>query len=167
MSAYLVPCLLAFIPLYALLRGTDAFTVFRDGAKQGLAATIRLLPTLVGLLIAVTMLRASGLLDLLAALMSPVLRFVGLPGELAPLIFMKPFSGSGAVAVGTELMAAYGVDSTTGKLAAVLLASGETTFYVAAIYLAGVKNTRWAIPSALAGELAVILAAGLAARLFF
>ncbi len=164
MSACLLPLLLALIPLYALLRGTDAFSAFRDGAKAGLAATLRLLPALVGLLAAIAMLRASGLLDLLASAAKPALRLIGLPGELAPLLLLKPFSGSGAMAAGAELMETFGVDSEIGKLAAVLLASGETTFYVTAIYLAGVRNTRWAIPAALTGELAVVLAAGIAAR---
>ena len=157
MSACLLPLLLALIPLYALLRGTDAFSAFRDGAKAGLSATLRLLA-------AIAMLRASGLLDLLASAAKPALRLIGLPGELAPLLLLKPFSGSGAMAAGAELMETFGVDSEVGKLAAVLLASGETTFYVTAIYLAGVRNTRWAIPAALTGELAVVLAAGIAAR---
>lgn len=154
-SAILLPLLIFLAAAVALYRRADVFSVFSNGAGDGLQTLARLLPTLCGLLCAVTMLRASGLFDALAALLAPVLAHIGIPAEVVPLMLLRPFSGSGALAVGAELIAAAGPDSTAGRMAAVMLASGETTLYTASVYFgaAGVRKTRYALYAAFAAEL--------------
>ena len=104
--------------------------------------------------------------DALAAALSPALRFLGIPPECAPLLFLRPFSGSGALAVGSELMRRYGPDSTVGRTAAVMLGSTETTFYVVGVYFgaAGIRKTRHAIPAALIADFVGFVAAAAAVR---
>ena len=115
------------------------------------------------------MFRASGALDLLTALLTPLLTALGIPPETAPLLVIRPLSGSGALAVGSDLMRQYGPDSYIGRCAAVMLGCTETTFYTVAVYFgaAGVKRTRYTIPAALTADLAAFFSAALAVRLFF
>ena len=168
MIALLIPALLGGAALYAALHDVDVYTALCAGARDGLQLVKELLPPLVVLLTAVTMLRASGALDALARLLSPLLRVLGIPAECAPLMFLRPFSGSGALAVGSELMTRYGPDSTVGRTAAVMLGSTETTFYVVGVYFgaAGIKRTRHAIPAALIADLVGFLAAAASVRFF-
>ena len=114
------------------------------------------------------MFRASGAMEWLSALCAPVLGLLGIPPETAPLMLVRPVSGSGALAVGSELMAAYGPDSYTGRVAAVMLGSTETTFYTIAVYFgaAGIHKTRHTIPAALTADLTGFIASALAVRLF-
>ena len=130
---------------------------------------LRIVPALVGLLTAVSMLRASGAMEYLSTLCAPVLDLLGIPPETAPLMLVRPVSGSGALAVGSELMAAHGPDSYIGRTAAVMLGSTETTFYTVAVYFgaAGIHKTRHTIPAALTADLTGFVASALAVRLFF
>ena len=122
-----------------------------------------------GLLTAVSMLRASGALDLAARLLAPLLDRVGVPSELLPLMLVRPISGSAALGVGAELIGTYGPDSYLGRVAAVMLGSTETTFYTIAVYFGavGVTRTRYALPAALCADLTGFLAAAWAVRLCF
>ena len=169
MTALLIPALLGGTALYASLRGVDVYDALCAGAKDGLLLVRDILPPLIVLLTAVAMLRASGALDALARLLSPALQALGIPPECAPLIFLRPFSGSGALAVGSELMAAYGPDSAVGRTAAVMLGSTETTFYVVGVYFgaAKIKKTRHAIPAALIADAVGFIAAAWSVRLVF
>ena len=167
-AASLLPAaFIAFAALYGALRGVDVFAAFADGVRDGLRVLLGIFPALAALLTAVYMLRASGALDALTGLLSPVLGALGIPAETAPLMLIRPFSGSGALAVAGELIAAEGPDSLAGRTAAVMLGSTETTFYVIAVYFgaAGVKKTRWAIPAALCADLTGFIAASAFARL--
>ena len=166
MTALLVPALLGGVGLFAALRGVDVYAALCKGAKDGLRLTLEILPPLVVLLTAVAMLRASGATDALARALSPAMRLLGIPPECAPLMFLRPFSGSGALAVGSELMEAFGPDSAVGRTAAVMLGSTETTFYVVGVYFgsAGIKRTRHAIPAALIADLVGFAAAAAAVR---
>ncbi len=168
-SAYLVPLLLAFTALFALGKRVNVYDALTTGAEEGLTITLRILPALVGLMTAVYMLRASGVMDLLGRLLAPLLVRLGIPPETAALLFIRPVSGSGALAVGSELMAEYGPDSYIGRVAAVMLGSTETTFYTIAIYFgsAGIHKTRYAVPAALVADLAGFMAAAFAVRLLF
>ena len=161
--------LLAASALYASLRGTDVFAALTEGGKKGLTVMLGILPALVSLLPAVYMLRASGALDAFGSLVAPLLRLLRIPPELTPLMLLRPFSGSGALAVGGELMSTYGADSLIGRSAAVLLGSTETTFYVLAVYFgaAGVKKSRHAVPAALCADFASFLAAAWVTQMLF
>ena len=168
-SAYLVPLLLALTALFGAGRQVDVYGQLTRGAEEGLRILLRILPALVGLMTAVYMLRASGAMDLLGRLLAPALEALGIPPETAALLLIRPVSGSGALAIGSELMAAHGPDSYHGRVAAVMLGSTETTFYTIAVYFgsAGIRRTRYAIPAALAADLAGFIAAAFAVRLFF
>ena len=123
---------------------------------------------LVALLTAVSMLRASGAIELLTKWLSPVAAAVGIPAETLPLVLLRPISGSAALAVGADLMAVHGPDSLIGRTAAVMLGSTETTFYTISVYFgaAGVKKTRYTIPAALIADVTGFLAASFCARYF-
>lgn len=169
MTAYIIPCLLAFVVMFALGRKTDVYTALVQGAENGLNITFRIIPALVALLTGVSMLRASGALDALTALLAPFMDLLGIPPEVTPLMFIRPLSGSGGLAVGAELMAEYGADSTIGRMAAVMLGCSETTFYTIAVYYgaAGIVKTRYTIPAAITADIAAFFGSALAVNLFF
>ena len=169
MTELLVPGLLAAIGLYALLRRVDVFTALRDGARSGLKVTADILPGLVVLLSGIYMLRASGALDALADVLAPLMAWLSIPAETVPLMLLRPFSGSGALAVGSELITRFGPDSLVGRCAAVMLGSTETTFYVLTVYFGAAKTAkaRRALPAALTADLCGFLMAALTVRLFF
>ena len=168
-TALLIPLLLAAVAAWGVRRKVDVYTALTDGAAEGLRVVLRICPNLIALLSAVYMLRASGALDFFTSLLAPVLTAIGIPPETAPLLLIRPLSGSGALAAGSELMAAYGVDSTVGRTAAVMLGCTETTFYTIAVYFgaAGVRKLRYTIPAALTADLAGFLAAAWCVRFFF
>ena len=120
-SAYLVPLLLAFTALFGLWKRVNVYDALSLGAREGLDILLGILPNLVGLMTAVYMLRASGALDLAAQALTPLLDRIGLPGELLPLMLVRPISGSAALGGGAELIAAHGPDSYLGRTAAVVL----------------------------------------------
>lgn len=161
--------IIAAIALAGLLRGTDVFSAMADGAADGLRVVARIFPPLVALLTAVFMLRASGAVDALTAVLGPVLGFLGIPPETSVLMLLRPLSGSGALAAATDLIAKAGADSTVGRTAAIMLGSTETTFYVITVYFGavGIRKTRWAIPAALLADLAGFVMAAQTVRWFW
>lgn len=168
-STLVVPVILCFTAVFAMRRHVDVYGALTKGAEEGLSVLLRILPSLVGLLTAVYMFRASGAMEFLGRLLAPALKWAGIPPETAPLLFIRPISGSGALAVGSELMETYGVDSYVGRVAAVMLGSSETTFYTVAIYYgsAGITKTRYTIPAALCADLTMFVMSALAVRVFF
>ena len=169
LSSLVIPLLLAGVALWGLGQRTDVYGALTRGAEEGLRVLVRIIPALIALLTAVSMFRASGAMDYLAGLFAPVLSFLGIPPETTPLMLIRPVSGSGALAVGTELIQTYGPDSYTGRVAAVMLGSTETTFYTIAVYFgaAGITKTRHTIPAALTADLTGFAASALAVRLLF
>lgn len=167
MADLLVPAILALTACVALWRRENVYEALTDGAAQGLRLLATIVPSLIVLLTAISMLRASGALDKLAQWLAPLCQVVGLPPETLPLVLVRPFSGSAALAVGADLMRQYGVNSRIGRTAAVMLGSTETTFYTLSVYFgaAGVKRSRYSIPAALIADLTGFLAAGLFTRL--
>lgn len=166
---YLVPLVLLASALAALRKGENAYDQLLQGAAEGLKLLVGILPSLVVLLTAVYMLRASGAIDLLTGWMRPLFSLLGIPPETAPLVLIRPISGSAALAVGAELMASYGVDSPVGRTVAVMLGSTETTFYTISVYFgaAGIRKTRYTIPAALFADLVgFCMASWCAKRLF-
>lgn len=165
----IVPLTIAGVAMYGLGRGVDVYDALVQGAGGGLEVMLRIFPALVGLMTAVAMLRASGVLELAAEVLAPLLDRVGLPAQLLPLMLVRPISGSAALGVGAELIQTYGPDSQLGRTAAVMLGSTETTFYTIAVYFgsAGIYKTRHTVPAALAADLTGFLVSALAVRLFF
>ena len=164
-----VPLTIGGVALYGVFRGIDVYDALLRGAGEGLEVLFRIVPALVALMTAVYMLRASGALELAARALAPLLDRAGIPGEVLPLMLVRPISGSAALGVGAELIGAYGPDSYLGRVAAVMLGSTETTFYTIAVYFGavGVSRTRYAIPVALCADLTGFLAAAWAVRLCF
>ena len=169
MTDYLIPLLLLFICCLALGRKQSPYETLLEGTAEGLTLLRSLIPTLILLMTGVSMLRASGALELLEHLLSPIFQFFGIPPETSLLVLIRPFSGSAALAVGTELMAEYGPDSLIGRTAAIMLGSTETTFYTISVYFgaAGIKKTRYTIPAALIADLTGFFMASLTAKLFY
>ncbi len=167
MRDYIVPALLLFVCLWALRKKENAYECMLLGAKDGLQLLITLVPTLVLLLTAVSMLRSSGAMDDIGLWLSPVFSFVGIPPETALLVLIRPISGSAALAVGAELMAIHGVDSYIGRTVAIMLGSTETTFYTISVYFgaAGIQKTRYTLPAALIADFTGFFMASLTARL--
>ncbi len=167
MAELLIPLLMVAVSVAALAKKQDVYTALLDGGRDGLKLLVSIVPALVMLLTAVHMLRASGAVNALSALLSPLFRLFGIPPETAPLVLIRPISGSAALAVGTDLITAYGPDSTIGRTAAVMLGSTETTFYTVTVYFGAnrIKKTRYAIPAALIADLTGFLAASWTVRL--
>ena len=164
-----VPFIIAAVSAAGLFSGIDVFSAFTEGAKKGLGVSVRILPSLIALLTAVYMFRASGLAGFLTKLIAPALSFIGIPAETAPIMFIRPISGSGALAAVSEIISRYGADSLIGRTAAVMMGSTETTFYTISVYFGslGIKDTKYAVPAALCADLAGFIAASFFTRLFF
>ena len=156
-----VPGLVLLGMLAAYRSGADVFEALTAGARKGLETTLAVAPALLALFPAVWLLRASGLPEVLGRLLDPLLKRLGIPGETALLLLLRPLSGSGALSAAADIIARAGPDSLAGRTAAVMLGSSETTFYVIAVYFsaAGVRESRWAVPAALCADLACWLSA--------
>lgn len=166
MTNYIVPLLLLATSLLALHKKENAYDLLLEGAADGLKLLTTLIPTLILLMTSITMLRASGAVEWISRFCGPVFSFFGIPPETAMLVLIRPFSGSAALAIGTELMTQYGVDSLIGRTAAIMLGSTETTFYAISVYFgaAGIQKTRYTIPAALIADFTGFLVASLTAR---
>ena len=169
MADYIVPLILAVTAVAALRKRENAYDLLTDGALEGFRMLLTIAPSLVVLLSAVGMLRESGALDTFSALLSPALSFLGIPTETVLLILVRPISGSAALAIGAELIAAHGPDSPIGRTAAVMLGSTETTFYTISVYFGswGITKTRYAVPAALIADFVGFLTAAWTVKLFF
>ena len=169
MTDYIVPLLLLLICMIALGKRESGYDIMLSGAKDGLQILLSIIPSLILLLTAVTMLRASGAIVLISKFLAPVMNFFGIPPETAMLVLVRPISGSAALAVGAELMATHGVDSPVGRTVAIMLGSTETTFYTISVYFgaAGIKKTRYTVIAALFVDFVGFFMAALTARLFF
>jgi spore maturation protein B len=160
-SLWAIPVLLVLIPLVGLIRNVKVYDVFIEGATEGFEVGVKIIPFLVGILVAIGMFRASGAMDLLMAGLQPLVSRTGFPAQLVPLAILRSLTGSGSLAYTTDLIKTYGPDSLFGRMAATMYGSSETTFYVLAVYFGsvGVRRTRHAVPAALVGDLAAAIAA--------
>jgi len=158
-GAAALPIVIGIILVFAFFKGVNVFDLFVLGAKEGINTSFKILPTLIGLIVAVTMLRVSGLLDLLSAFILPIANAVGVSPEIAPLALLRPISGSGSSAYTLSVLKEFGADSETGMIASVLSASTETTFYAVAVYFGSLqyKKLYYTVPVALLGDAAAIV----------
>lgn len=141
--------------VFGAIKKVDLFETFKDGAKEGVTGLLSIAPSLIGLIVAVTMLQASGFFDVVTVVLGPVCGFIGVPPEVLPLGLMRPVSGSGSFALLSSLLDKYGADSYIGRVASVMAGSTETTFYAIAVYYGsvGIKKTRHTIPAALTADM--------------
>ena len=160
-ARWAIPVLLVGIPLAGMIRKVKVYDVFIEGAKEGFNVAVRIIPFLVGILVAIGMFRGSGAMDLLTNALRPLTSATAFPAELIPFPILRTLSGSGSLAFATDIAKRHGPDSLIARMAATMYGGSETTFYVLAVYFGavGVKRTRHAIPSALVGDVVAAIAA--------
>ena len=163
-----IPLFIAVAVVFGIVKKVPLFDAFVSGAKDGIRTLLRIAPTLVGLIVAVDMLKASGFTDLVCGAVSPVADSLGFPKEIVPMVLLRPVSGGGSTALLTNIYKDFGPDSFAGKVASVLAGSTETTFYAIAIYFGSVKvkKTRHTLIAALSADLTAAITAVITVRLF-
>lgn len=159
-SSAAIPVFILIIVFYGLKEKVKVFDVFLDGSKEGIEIVFKLFPTLLGIFLAIGALRSSGFIDLVVNLITPFTNLLEMPSEIAPLAILRPISGSASMAVATDIMQNYGVDTLSGLITSTIMGSTETTFYTIAIYTScvGIKKTRGILAAALAADVAGIVA---------
>jgi len=154
-SAWMIPALIAFIPLYAAYRKVPVYESFVEGAKDGFGTAVGLIPHLVGMLTAIAMFRASGAMDMVVGIIRPLCERLGVPGEVVPLGLLRPITGAGSLAYTTDLIKTHGPDSMIGRIASTIQGSTDTTLYVLTVYFGavGIRRTRYALKVGLFSDL--------------
>ena len=155
LSNLAIPFTILLILTYGLVEKNKVFDTFLDGAKEGIEIVLKIFPTLIGLFAAVGALRSSGILDFIIKLIYPIVDFFNIPTEIMPLAILRPISGSASIAIGSDIMSEYGVDSKIGLITSTIMGSTETTLYTIAIYtgIVGIKKARFVLVAALIGDL--------------
>jgi spore maturation protein B len=168
-SVISMPIFITIIILFGINKNIDVYSVFLDGAKKGLETLFKITPTLVGLLTAVSIFRASGALDFIIGLLSPLLSQIGFPTEVLPLALLRPVSGSASLALVTDILKVHGPDTFIGRLTSVMMGSTETIFYTLAVYFGsvGIRDSRYTLWVALMADAAGIVAAIVICRILF
>lgn len=155
-----IPIIIIIILIYGLKERKNVFDIFLKGAKDGASMVIRIFPTLIGLFLAIQALSTSGILDFFIGLLSPIIEFFNIPKEIMPLAMLRPISGSGSMAIATEIMKKFGVDSFIGLIAATIMGSTETTLYTIAVYTNSVdiKKIRFVLFASLCADITGMIA---------
>lgn len=153
-STLAIPSVIVIIIIYGILDKKKIYDIFVEGAKEGTSIVIKIFPTLLGIFLAVGVLRSSGLLELITNGLSAFTYKIGFPSEAVPLALLRPISGSASLAVATDIMTRYGVDSKIGLITSTIMGSTETTFYTIAVYTSsiGVKKIRFVLVAALIAD---------------
>ena len=169
LSSVAMPMVILLIVMYGVKEKNKVFDTFLEGAKEGIRTTLSILPTLIGLFLAIGALRSSGVLELIIKLSSPLLDIFKFPSELMPLAILRPISGSGSIAVATDIMKNCGVDSLIGNIASTIMGSTETTLYTIAVYTSciKIKKTRYILLAALAADIAGIIASTIICQIMY
>lgn len=159
LSILAIPSLVLFIVLYGSFKKVKIYEAFVEGAKEGFQVGVRIIPYLVAMLVAIGIFRTGGAMDFLTGLLAPVTDWIGMPSETLPMALMRPLSGSGALGILAEIVKVHGPDSLIGRMVSVMMGSGETTFYVLALYFGsvGITRTRQAVPAGLIADLVGVL----------
>jgi spore maturation protein B len=160
-SSAAIPAIITFILLYGIISKQKVYDAFVEGAKEGISTIVKIIPTLVGLLVAIAVFRASGALDIIVGAATPILSKIGIPADIITLAFMRPISGSGSLALVTDIMNKYGPDSYIGRVAGTIMGSTETIFYTLTIYFGtvGIKNIKYTLYAALITDVVGLVAA--------
>ena len=168
LSVAAVPVFVAVVLVTGLVRRIPVFDEFCAGAREGMGTIVTVLPSLVALITAVSMLRASGFTEWLGTVLRPAMDWLGFPAEALPTALLRPLSGSGSLAALRQVLSDYGTESPAGLVASVLQSSTETTFYTLTVYFGaiGVKRSGWAFPAAAVGDLTGMILAALTTKIF-
>lgn len=151
MSVYILPILFLLMILYCIYKRINTYDTFVKGAKGAIKLVVDIFPFIASILIAVALLRVSGITDFLSKILSPAFNFLGIPSELTELVLLRPFTGSGSFGILENIFTTYGADSYISRCACVIMGCSETIFYVATVYISQtkVKKLFYAIPVAL------------------
>lgn len=168
-SKWAIPFLLLVIPLYGYIKKVPVYEAFVVGAEEGFTTAVKIIPFLVGMLVAISVFRASGAMEYLTKILDPLTSRIGAPSEILPLAMMRPFSGSGVLGLSTELMRIYGPDSFLGRLASVMQGTTDTTFFVLTVYFGsvGIKKYRYSIVTGLTADITGFIASLYICNLLF
>ncbi|KKI93107.1 spore maturation protein [Bacillus sp. SA1-12] len=169
LSLWLIPVIIGFILIYGTLKKVPTYETFVEGGKEGLTISFSIIPYLVGMLVAISIFRASGALEFLMTFMKPMLDVLHIPAEIMPLAFIRPISGTAALGLTSDIIATYGPDSFVGMLAATMQGSTDTTLYVLTVYFGavGIRKMGDALKVGLLADLVGIVAAILIVTLMF
>ena len=154
-----MPLIIFIIVLYGIIEKKDVFDKFIEGAKEGMKMVVNIFPTLIGLFLAVGSLRASGVIDLCISIIEPILNIIKFPSEIMPLAILRPISGSSSIAIATDIMKKYGVDSQLGIIASIIMGATETTLYTITVYSTSVniKKTRFVFLASIMADIVGII----------
>lgn len=169
LSLWAVPAMLALIPLWGAIRKVKVYDTFIEGAEEGLQIAVKIIPFLIGMLMALSIFRASGAMEMLARSMEPVTAALGFPSEVLPLMIVRPLSGAGALGVTADLLKTHTPDSYIGRLASIMQGSTDTTFYVLTVYFGavGIRKVKYSAAVGLTADVVGFLAALYACHWFF
>lgn len=159
-SIWAIPALIFCIPVLGFLRGVPVYEAFVEGAEEGFNTAIKIIPFLVGMLVAISVFKASGALDAMVQAIKPLTDLIHFPGEVLPLAIMRPLSGGGALGIAAGLIKTYGPDSFIGLLASTMQGSTDTTFYVLTVYFGsvGIIRYRYSLAVGLIADITGLLA---------
>jgi spore maturation protein B len=168
-SRWAIPFLLLVIPVYGLFKRIPVYETFVEGAEEGFYTAIKIIPFLVGMLVAISVFRASGAMDYALQAILPLMQKLGSPAEVMPLALMRPLSGSGALGLATELIKNYGPDSLIGRMASVMQGTTDTTFFVLTVYFGsvGIKRYKYALITGLSADITGLIASIYVCNLLF
>lgn len=168
-AAWAIPFMLLVIPLFGYIRRVQVYETFVEGATEGFQTSIRIMPFLIAMMVSISVFKQSGAMDAIAAVLSPLLTYLKVPGELVPLAVMRPLSGTGALGITTDILNTYGPDSLVGQMASTILGSTDTTLYILTVYFGavGIKNARYAVFVGLFGDMVGFFTAITICRLIF
>ena len=169
LSRWAIPVILLLVPLVAMVRGIKVYETFVDGAEAGFATAIKTIPYLVAMLVAISVFRASGAMEVLVAALSPVLNYVGVPAEVLPHAVMRPLSGGAALGIASDIIKTHGPDSFLGRLVSTMQGSCDTTFYVLTLYFGsvGIRKYRYSVLLGLVADLTTLIASIFIVRMIF
>lgn len=168
-ASFAVPAMMLLIILYGLYKNVNIYSVFLDGCKDGLKTAFNIIAPMLGIFVAINMFKASGALNIITDFLRPVTNALKFPEEMLPFALMRPVSGSGSLAMATELFKQYGADSFIGRCVSVLMGSSETTFYAITVYFGaiGIKNTRHTLKTSLLADVFAMFLSIAICRIFF
>lgn len=154
-SNWAIPVIIVFIPLYAVYKKVPVYESFVEGAKGGFDTAFKIIPHLVGMMVSISIFRASGAMDFLIAWMRPLFERIGIPGEVLPLAILRPITGAGSLAFTTELIKDFGPDSMIGRIASTIQGSTDTTLYVLTVYFGavGIQKAGYALKVGLISDM--------------
>ena len=169
LSRWAIPVILLVVPLVAMLRGVNVYETFVDGAEAGFATAIKTIPYLVAMLVAISIFRASGAMEVLVAALSPALNYVGLPAEALPHAVMRPLSGGAALGIASDIIKTHGPDSFLGRLVSTMQGTCDTTFYVLTLYFGsvGIRKYRYSVILGLVADLTTLVASVFIVKMVF